>query len=222
MRPGGQEGAIMRPDYGLNGTKFNPRQFEALTSMDTPTTAGSLMELVHGENWIRSSIPNLSSPIEPLHNLADKQYTFHNTRKETILSNHSLSLYGGTSTKLPSNPSVRKSSISSLFLHRIQWSDFASSPTPPRYIGLAFWLKSKHELSQVVRFRHKIVNTLRLPLSQDHSAIPLLAVQLLNIYYTQSLRVLFAYPTSWLPIDNFPCSPITKTYCKCCIISFQH
>ena len=32
------------------GTKFHPRQYEALTNMSMSTTVGALMELVHGAN----------------------------------------------------------------------------------------------------------------------------------------------------------------------------
>lgn len=37
--------------------KFHPGRYEALTNMQEPNTIGALMELVHGENWIRTAIP---------------------------------------------------------------------------------------------------------------------------------------------------------------------
>ncbi len=62
------------------GIKFHPRQYEALASMEPPTTVGALMELVHGANWMRTAIPRLSELIEPLHNLLESQYSMHKTR----------------------------------------------------------------------------------------------------------------------------------------------
>ncbi len=73
--------AINAPFCGLvidsKGIKFHPRQYEALPSMDPPTTVCALMELVHGANWIRTAIPRFSELIEPLHNPLEYQYSMH-------------------------------------------------------------------------------------------------------------------------------------------------
>ncbi len=47
------------------GVTFHARHYEALTSMEAPTTVGALMELVHGSNWMRTAIPRFSELIEP-------------------------------------------------------------------------------------------------------------------------------------------------------------
>ncbi len=74
-------GAINVPFSGRviysKGIKFHPRQYEALTSMEPPTTVGALMELVHGANWMRTAIPRFAELIDPLHNLLESQYSMH-------------------------------------------------------------------------------------------------------------------------------------------------
>lgn len=62
--------------------------------METPSTCGALMELVHGENWMRSAIPDFSSLVEPLHKLLESQYTLHKSRKKSKLANRPLSTWG--------------------------------------------------------------------------------------------------------------------------------
>ncbi len=64
-----------------NGVTFHPRHYEALTSMEAPTTVGALMELVHGANWMRTVIPRFSELVDPLHNLLEAQYSLRNSRK---------------------------------------------------------------------------------------------------------------------------------------------
>lgn len=75
------------------GVRFHPRQYEALTNMSAPTTIGALMELVHGANWMRSAIPLFSKLIAPLHDLLEKNYTLHRTRKKNRLMNRPISAW---------------------------------------------------------------------------------------------------------------------------------
>ncbi len=91
-----------------NGVTFHRRHYEALTSMEAPTTVGALMELVHGANCMRTAIPRFSELIEPLHNLLEAQYSIHNSRKKSRVCNRPLSAWG-MSTRLLSHPSFRRS-----------------------------------------------------------------------------------------------------------------
>ena len=75
------------------GIKFNPRQYDALTNMSTPTTIGSLIELVHGSNWMRTAIPKFAKLIAPLHELLETNYKKENTRKKTRLANRPISAW---------------------------------------------------------------------------------------------------------------------------------
>ena len=70
-----------------NGIRFHPRQYEALTNMNTPKTVGELMQLVHGANWMRTEIPNFSKLIQPLHQLFESNYILYKTRKKARVGN---------------------------------------------------------------------------------------------------------------------------------------
>lgn len=50
------------------------------------------MELVHGANWMRTSIPRFSQLIEPLHKQLEAQYIIHNNRKITCQKSPSLGM----------------------------------------------------------------------------------------------------------------------------------
>lgn len=76
-----------------DGVRFCPRQYEALTSMQAPTTVGALMELVHGANWMRTAIPEFSRLIAPLHDLLESNYSLNKTRKKTRLANRPISAW---------------------------------------------------------------------------------------------------------------------------------
>ena len=52
------------------------------------------MELVHGANWMRTSIPCFAELIEPLYNLLEEQYRLQNSRKKTKIFNRPLSAWG--------------------------------------------------------------------------------------------------------------------------------
>lgn len=77
-------------------TKFNPRNYSALVNMPAPKTVGSLMELVHGANWMRTAIPNFSELISPLQELLEEQYKLYNMRKKSKIYKRSISARGGT------------------------------------------------------------------------------------------------------------------------------
>ncbi len=57
------------------GIQYHPRHFDSLVSMKKPTMAGELQQLLCATNWMRSSIPNYSEVIEPLHNLMEEVYS---------------------------------------------------------------------------------------------------------------------------------------------------
>lgn len=59
------------------GVRFHPRQYDALVNMQAPKTVGSLMELVHGANWMRTAIPDFSRLISPLNDLLESCSTLH-------------------------------------------------------------------------------------------------------------------------------------------------
>ncbi len=61
--------------------------------METLDTAGALMELVRGANWMRAAIPGFSELTEPLHKLLEAQYSLHNSLKESRLCNRPLSAW---------------------------------------------------------------------------------------------------------------------------------
>lgn len=69
---------------------FSPRQYEALVNMQAPITIGSLMELVHAANWMRTAIPQFSRLISPLHDLLESEYRKNKTRKKTRLENRPI------------------------------------------------------------------------------------------------------------------------------------
>ena len=73
------------------GIRFNPRQYEALTSMAAPTTVGALMELVHGANWMRTAIPTFNNLIQPLQDLLEGMYKKFGTRKKSRIANRPIS-----------------------------------------------------------------------------------------------------------------------------------
>lgn len=77
-----------------DGFKFHPRQYEALTNMQPPTTIGALMELVHSANCMRNAIPSFSKQIAPLHDLLEENYSKQGTRKKTRLVNRPISSWG--------------------------------------------------------------------------------------------------------------------------------
>ena len=64
-------GRILTPE----GIQYHPRHFESLVSMKKPTMARELQQLLCATNWMRSSIPNYSKVVEPLHNLMEASYS---------------------------------------------------------------------------------------------------------------------------------------------------
>ncbi len=78
----------------FKGLTFHPRHYEALTSMEAPTTVGALMELVHGANWMETALPRFSELAEPLHDLLEAHYSLHNPRKKPRVCNRPLSAWG--------------------------------------------------------------------------------------------------------------------------------
>lgn len=62
--------------------------------MTALTTIGALMELVHGTNWMRTAIPNISQPISSAHDLLKAFYTKHGTQKSFRLVNRPISAWG--------------------------------------------------------------------------------------------------------------------------------
>ena len=63
-------GRIITPE----GIQYHPRHFDSLVSMKKPTMARELQQLLCATNWMRSSIPNYSKVIEPLHTLMENAY----------------------------------------------------------------------------------------------------------------------------------------------------
>ena len=63
-------GRIITPE----GIQYHPRHFDSLISMKKPSMARELQQLLCATNWMRSSIPNYSKVVEPLHNLMEAVY----------------------------------------------------------------------------------------------------------------------------------------------------
>ena len=80
------------------GIRFNPRNYDALVSMPTPTKVGDLMQLVHGANWMRIAIPRFSELVVPLQDLLEKQYSLLGSRKKSRVFNRPLSAWGEKET----------------------------------------------------------------------------------------------------------------------------
>lgn len=77
-----------------NGVKFNLRNYEALFNMLQLTTVGSLMQLVHGANWLRTGIPRFVELINPLRSLLEDQYSTYKTQKKSKIFNRPLTSWG--------------------------------------------------------------------------------------------------------------------------------
>lgn len=56
------------------GVRFDPRNIEALLSMRTPQMGSELQQLICTTNWMRTSIPNYSLIVQPLHDLLEDAY----------------------------------------------------------------------------------------------------------------------------------------------------
>lgn len=74
--------------------KFHPRQYDELKNMSAPTPVGALLELVHGNNLMRTATPIFSQLIAPLHELLESKYSNHGTRKKTRLTHRPISAWG--------------------------------------------------------------------------------------------------------------------------------
>ncbi len=64
-------GRILSPD----GVRFDPRHFETIVSMKTPTMGDELQQLLCATNWMRTSFPAYAETIAPLHELMELVYT---------------------------------------------------------------------------------------------------------------------------------------------------
>jgi len=56
------------------GVQYHPRNFDALVSMNKPTKADELQQLLCATNWMRNSIPAYATVIAPLHHLMESAY----------------------------------------------------------------------------------------------------------------------------------------------------
>lgn len=75
-----------------DGTRFQPRQLEALLNMRTPEFAADLQQFMCASNWMRSSIPAYSNTVAPLHTLLEACY--NKAGKRTKQSIKKISLTG--------------------------------------------------------------------------------------------------------------------------------
>ena len=57
-----------------DGIQFDPRHFDTLITMNTPTYGNELQQLLCATNWMRTSIPAYAQTIAPLHNLMETVY----------------------------------------------------------------------------------------------------------------------------------------------------
>lgn len=73
------------------GVKFNPSNYNVLNGLPTPTTVGSLMESVHGTNWMRTAMQSLAEIVAPLQSLLERHYRINKSGKKTRLYNRPFS-----------------------------------------------------------------------------------------------------------------------------------
>lgn len=62
------------PIISKDGVRFDPRKIDALLQMPKPKMGRELQQLNCAANWMRTSIPNFSKIIQPLHNLLEDAY----------------------------------------------------------------------------------------------------------------------------------------------------
>ena len=74
-----------------DGLQYQPRHYESVIGMRTPTMASELQQFVCATNWMRNSIPSYSQRIAPLHQLLETFYTRAGKRTKRALRNLSLS-----------------------------------------------------------------------------------------------------------------------------------
>jgi len=78
-----------------DGTRFDPRRLDTLLSMRKPEHAGDLQQFICATNWMRSSIPEYSTVIAPLHNLMESCYAVAKKRTKRAVRNISLTKLWG-------------------------------------------------------------------------------------------------------------------------------
>eukprot|EP00171_Calliarthron_tuberculosum_P018752 IDg18752t1 len=61
-------------EYRFKGVQYDPRHFDALLNMKTPTFADELQQLICATNWMRTSLPAYAETIAPLHTLMESIY----------------------------------------------------------------------------------------------------------------------------------------------------
>lgn len=56
------------------GFRYDPRHFDSILNMKPPRTAADLQQFIAATNWMRSSIPEYSSTVQPLRDLMESIY----------------------------------------------------------------------------------------------------------------------------------------------------
>ena len=78
------------------GVKYHPRQFDSLLNMKRPTMEADLQQFLCATNWMRNSIPEYATRIEPLHKLLETCYKKAGKRTKRALRNLSITSLWGT------------------------------------------------------------------------------------------------------------------------------
>jgi len=78
------------------GVRFDPRRLDTLLHMKPPQQAGDLQQFLCASNWMRTSIPEYSKLISPLHDLMDYAKTKKRT-KRAVRNIAMTGLWGGYS-----------------------------------------------------------------------------------------------------------------------------
>ena len=73
-----------------DGVRYDPAGLECLINMRAPERGGDLQQFLCATNWMRTSIPNYSCVISPLHKLLERVYSIAGKRTKRAVRNVQL------------------------------------------------------------------------------------------------------------------------------------
>jgi hypothetical protein len=85
-----------------DGVRFDPRRFDALKKMNTPTMAGELCQFLFAANWVRTSVPEYARIVAPLNALKESIYATAGKRTKRRVEKYPSPASGRRSTRRPS------------------------------------------------------------------------------------------------------------------------
>jgi hypothetical protein len=75
---------------GGEGIRFDPRRLATLQQMQRPTKAGDLLQFNCATTWMRTSIPNYSHKMSPLHEVMEQVYKAQGKRTRRAVAHHDV------------------------------------------------------------------------------------------------------------------------------------